>query len=106
MKKMKKWTWVANWNAMKSGSDTISKLLASVAFKMPEQNAQCHVVGRLLLLGDVVIFHGTQQLSARKGVEQTDSLFQYRKNASHCLMFPVPSISGIPGRFIVSSIWT
>jgi hypothetical protein len=69
-------------------TELISKLLASVAFKMPEQNAQCHVVGCLLLLGAVVIFHGTQQLSTRKGVEQTDSLFQYWKNASRCLTFP------------------
>jgi hypothetical protein len=75
--------WVAVWNAMKSGSDTYSYLLAQIGFHVPEESSQAHIVGHFLKLIAAVMHRCYQKLTAKKTVAEVGSLFRYRKNAAN-----------------------
>ncbi len=71
--------WIAVWNAVKSGSDTITKLLDSTGDQIPIPSAQNMVCGRLIKLYVVVAFRCFQMITATKSVSQSASLESYRK---------------------------
>ena len=79
--------WVATWNAIKSGSDTMTKLLDSVPARIPARSAQSVVVSRLSFLLSIVGFRTYQMCTARWEVSKYTSLATYRRAASNRMTF-------------------
>ena len=79
--------WVATWNAIKSGSDTMTKLLDSVPALIPARSAQSVVIARLSFLLGIVGFRSYQICTARFEVSKYASLAGYRNAASVRMSF-------------------
>jgi len=68
------------WNAGKSGSDTISKLLAKCYYNIPSQHPQAQAIARMILTITVVCFHSSQIAGAKADLSYP-SLKHYRNAA-------------------------
>jgi len=72
------------WNADKSGSYTISKLLAKLHYNIPSHHPQAEAIARTIETITVVCFRSSQIAGARTDL-QYPSLKHYRNAASHRL---------------------
>ena len=70
------------WNAGKSGSDTISKLLAKLQYNIPSHHPQAVAIARMIETITVVCFRSSQIFSAKPDLPHP-SLKHYRNAASH-----------------------
>ena len=76
----------AYWNAVKSGSDTTTKLMDDRALYPPHVNCETIATTRLLLLAVVLIHQCNQIINAQKDLPYP-SLAHYRNAASHRTTF-------------------
>jgi hypothetical protein len=76
---------LAVWNAMKGGSDTITKLLDSISLVIPIESPCTIVDARLFLLFGVAAFRLEQIVSSKASIINNygGTLWQYRNAASH-----------------------
>lgn len=78
--------WIATWNANKSGSDTYSKILATVGIHIPirpeDGLAQPVVVGQEKLMMAGVVFRCFQKSTATKSVSESGCLARYQNAAA------------------------
>lgn len=72
---------VSHWNAIKGGSDTITKLLWSNKHDPPSQSTQSRAISRMLMLCAVIV-HRLYHICTSKAVEQYPSLRSFRVAAS------------------------
>ncbi len=80
--------WISAWNAYKSGSDTITKLLDEAPAHLPVLTPQTAVVARILSIAAVVILRCYQLATANKTVKESPSIRAYRQAASVRMTFP------------------
>ena len=72
----------STWNAAKSGSDTISKLIAKSPYNIPCDFAGAQAIARMLEIATIVCFRASQIASANPDLSYP-SLRHYRNAASH-----------------------
>jgi hypothetical protein len=61
---------VSQWNSIKGGSDTITKLLWSNMYDPPCNTPQSHAIGRMLLVGSVIIHRLNHFFTAKPDLEK------------------------------------
>ena len=72
----------AIWNAIKGGSDSITKMLWHCAYSTPTDDNQSNATGRLLMLHFVLLLKMWQLSTAKEDLNKYDSLEQYRNAAN------------------------
>jgi len=72
---------VSHWNAIKGGSDTITKLIWLNMYDPPTKSTQARAIARMLLLGGVII-HRLHHVSTSKSLESYPSLQHFRNAAT------------------------
>ena len=79
----------AFWNAVKSGSDTTTKIMDDCLLRIPKSylNAETVAVNRLLSINLVVVHRLSQTFSAKEDLGFYSCLHSYRKDASQRLTF-------------------
>ena len=79
----------AFWNAVKSGSDTTTKIMDDRLLRIPKAhlNSETVAITRLLSLSIVLVHRLSQTFSAKKDLNFYPNLFRYRKDASERLTF-------------------
>lgn len=77
----------AYWNAVKSGSDTTTKLMDDRILYPPHVNSETIASTRLLVLSHVIIHRITQILTAKEDLDVYPSLAHFRNAASHRTTF-------------------
>lgn len=82
----------ATWNALKGGSDTITKLLDSIGFRIPKpQQTPCGIVtGRYFLIFGIAGFRENQIMTSKNSIKEHYGglLLKFRDAASHRRTFP------------------
>lgn len=79
---------MSHWNAIKGGSDTITKLIWLNMYDPPSHSPQAHTIGRMLLLGGVVIHRLNHIFTAKLNLNETyPSLSHFRGAANKRLSF-------------------
>ncbi len=73
----------AYWNAVKSDSDTTTKLMDDRVLYPPHINLETIVTTRLLHLANVIIHRLIQMITAKPNLESYPSLAHYRNASSH-----------------------
>ena len=74
---------LSQWNAIKGGSDTITKLLWLNMYDPPCNTPQSHAVARMLLLGNVIVHRLSHFFTAKMDLSSSyPSLKHFRKAAS------------------------
>jgi len=74
---------LSQWNAIKGGSDTITKLLCLNLYDPPCNTPQSHAIARMFLLGCVLIHRLNSFFKAKEDLDKTyPSLKHFRKAAS------------------------
>jgi hypothetical protein len=73
---------LSKWNAIKGGSDTITKLLWSNMYDPPCNTPQSHAIARMLLLGNVIVHRLNHFFTAKSDLFTYPSLKHYQKAAS------------------------
>jgi len=74
---------VSQWNTIKGGSDTITKLLWLNMYDPPCTTPQSCAIGRMLLLGAVIIHRLNQFFTSKDNLKESySSLQHFRKAAS------------------------
>jgi hypothetical protein len=73
---------LSQWNAIKSGSDIITKLLLLNMYDPPCNATQSHAIAQMILLGCVVVHHLNHFFTAKDNLEEYPSLKHFHKAVS------------------------
>ena len=87
---------VSHWNAIKGGSETITKLILLNKYDPPSNSTQARAIGRMLLLGSVII-HRVNQIITSKEAEKYPSLKHFRNAANERFSFHETLLSMVHG---------
>jgi len=74
---------VSRWNAMKGGSDTLTKILWHNMYDPPCNTPQGHAVARMILLGNAIIHRLNQLFTAKADLDSGYPSLKHFRNAAN-----------------------